>query len=102
MASFFDFLNAPSLRQIEEALDDRLAPILKLLTKIMALLDDLTAQVARNTTVQQSAIVLLQGLKAKLDAAGTDPVKLAELSAQIGKNTDDLATAVTVNTPAEA
>lgn len=100
--AFFDLFNPVTLRQIEAVLDSRLAPIKLQLTKIMALLDDLTAQVARNTTVQQSAIVLLQGLKAKLDAAGTDPVKLAELSAQLGKNTDDLATAVTANTPAEA
>lgn len=40
----------------------------------MALLDTLTAEVANNTTVEKSAVALIQGLKAQLDAAGTDPV----------------------------
>lgn len=69
-------------------------------TKIMALLDTLTAEVARNTTVEQSAITLLQGLKAQLDAAGTDPVALKALSDQLGTNDDALAAAVAANTPA--
>lgn len=65
----------------------------------MALLDDLTAQVARDTEVTQSAVTLLKGLKAKLDVAGADPVKLKALSDQIGQNTDTMAAAVTENTP---
>lgn len=64
---------------------------------------DLTAlqdAVTRNTSVVQSALTLIQGLKAQLDAAGTDPVKLKELSDQLGKSDDDLAAAVVANTPA--
>lgn len=60
----------------------------------------LTAAVAKDTEVDQSAITLLQGLKAALDTAGTDPVALKALSDQIGSNTDALAAAVTANTPA--
>lgn len=76
-----------------------LAQILTNQTKIMALLDSLTAEVANNTTVEQSAIVLIQGLKAQLDAAGTDPVKLKALSDQLAANDTALAAAVTTNAP---
>ena len=43
-----------------------------------AQLDTLTTEVAETATVIDSAIVLIKGIKAKLDAAGTDPAKLAE------------------------
>lgn len=78
-----------------------LAEINRKLTNIMALLDDLQTQVERNTKVDESAVLLLQGLKAKLDAAGTDPVKLKELSDQLGKSTTALSDAVAANTPSE-
>lgn len=70
------------------------------LDKMSEQLDTLIAEVARNTTVEQSAIVLIQGLKAQLDAAGTNPVKLKALSDSLAKNDDDLAAAVAANTPA--
>lgn len=64
-------------------------------------LDDLTAAVEKDTTVDQSAITLLQGLKAKLDAAGTDPTALKALSTQLGNNAQQLADAISANTPSE-
>lgn len=67
--------------------------------RIMAALDRLEADVAAETTVMQSAITLLQGLKAALDAAGTDPVKLAALADQMEGNATALAAAVAQNTP---
>lgn len=67
----------------------------------MATLDQLTIDVAENADAVASAVVLLKGLKAKLDAAGTDPVKLAELSAALDTQTAALASAVVENTPAE-
>lgn len=69
----------------------------------MAELDDLKAAVARDTEVDSSAITLLQGLKAKLDAAiaSGDPAALKSLSDQLGANAQGLADAVTQNTPAE-
>lgn len=63
-------------------------------------LTELTAAVAKDTEVDQSAITLLNGLKAALDAAGTDPVALKALSDQLGSNSDALAAAVAANTPA--
>lgn len=67
----------------------------------MALLDELETEVSENSTAIGSAIVLLKGLKQKLDEAGTDPVKLKALSQALSKQTDDLAAAVVENTPAE-
>lgn len=69
--------------------------------QIMAMLDDLTAKVEANNKVDESAITLLQGLKQKLDEAGTDAAKLKELSNSLGSSTDALAAAVAANTPAE-
>lgn len=66
----------------------------------MAAIDDLTAQVAANTTVVGSALTLIQGFAAQLAAAGTDPAKLAALQAQLQASDDALAAAVVANTPA--
>jgi hypothetical protein len=63
-------------------------------------LDDLTASVAAEGTVIDSAIVLLNGLSAALAAAGTDPVKLAALKSDIDGKTASLADAIAANTPA--
>ena len=72
------------------------------LNTIMAALDDLKAQVARSITVEQSAITLIQGLKAKLDAAiaANDPQALADLSSQLDSEANALSAAITANTPA--
>lgn len=63
-------------------------------------LQTLTDQVTASVTVQESAITLLNGLKAALDAAGTDPAALAALSASLGTEQQKLADAITANTPA--
>ena len=65
-------------------------------------LDALKTAVARNTTVVGSALTLIQGLKAKLDAAGTDPAALQALSDELGKADDGLAAAVAASTSASA
>ena len=90
----FDLPDEASTREIRRKLDQ----ILRGQQEIMADLTTLTADVAAETTVNQSAIALLQGLKAALDAAGTDPVALAALSTQLETNTSALAAAVTANT----
>ncbi len=69
--------------------------------KIMATLDQLLIDVRENSDAVDSAVVLLKGLKEKLDAAGTDPVKLKELSAAIDAQTAKLAAAVVESTPDE-
>lgn len=74
-----------------------------LLRKVKNMADELaglTAQVAANTTVIESALTLIQGLKAKLDAAGTDPAALKALSDSLGAEDQKLVDAVAANTPA--
>lgn len=64
-------------------------------------LQGLQQEVAESKTVMQSAITLLQGLKQKLDEAGTNAAALKSLSDELDANTNALAAAVTANTPAE-
>jgi len=75
--------------------------------RLMSLQDDftaLTAKVAAVQSVDQSAIVLLQGLKAQLDALAAQPTitsaDVQALSAQLDTSNNALAAAVTANTPA--
>jgi len=58
----------------------------------------LTDQVAANTSVEDSAVVLLNNIHAALVAAGTDPVKLAALKDTLKTHGDALAAAVVANT----
>jgi glutamate-1-semialdehyde aminotransferase len=60
----------------------------------------LTAQVTQNTTVEQSAITLIQGLAAQLVANANDPAAIAALAASLNTSATSLAAAVTANTPA--
>lgn len=62
---------------------------------------ELENEIAEDSSAKQSAITLLTTLKTKLDEAGTDPVKLKELSDSLSGATDALAAAVVANTPAE-
>jgi len=59
-------------------------------------------RVTEVTTVEQSAITLIQGLKQQLDAAiaSGDPAALQALSDQLGTSDATLAKAITDNTPA--
>lgn len=66
----------------------------------MATLDTLTADVAALTTVDASAVALINGLAAQIKAAGTDPVALKALTDQMEAQTATLSAAVTANTPA--
>src|SRR5438876_3869629 len=86
-----------SLVRIERKLDQ----LLKQEQLIMAAIDDLTAEVARDTTVIGAATTLINGFAAQLAKAGTDPAKLKALQDSLKTNTDTLAAAVAANTPAE-
>jgi hypothetical protein len=88
----------------------------KSLENHMAALDDaisaLQTEVANQTTVDNSAVTLLQGLSTQLAAAlaaaanaGATPAQLAELTAlqtALAANDTTLGAAVTANTPAAA
>lgn len=66
----------------------------------MSAIDDLTAAVEAETTVNQSAVALLNSLAQEIRDAQDDPAKLAELADSIEANTSALSDAVTANTPA--
>jgi hypothetical protein len=63
-------------------------------------LDTLKASVAQTTTVEQSAIELLQGLSAQIASLKTDPAALQALSDSLSAKASELAAAITANTPA--
>jgi len=63
-------------------------------------LSALTAEVARNTEVDASAIALLRGLAAKIVELKNDPVALQALADSMKASSDALAAAVVENTPA--
>lgn len=68
------------------------------------IIDDLQAAVSNLTSVDESAIALLRGLKAALDEAiaNSDMSAVAAITAEIGTRTGELAAAVTENTPPAA
>lgn len=62
-------------------------------------LDDLTAQVAANTTVLESAVTLISGLRQQIIDAGTDPAALQALTDALAVEDAKLAAAVAENPP---
>ena len=64
-------------------------------------LTTLTAQVAQNTSVEASAVTLIQGIAAQLAAAiaSNNPAELDALQAQLATSATALAAAITANTP---
>ena len=85
---------------MEDQLNRILDAIHQLGIKMANELADLTAQVAQTNTVIGSAITLIQGIKAALDAAGTNPAALKALSDSLATSDAALAAAIVANTPA--
>jgi hypothetical protein len=97
-------LAAPTqLDRIEGKLD---AVLLMLTTiihtggKTMSALSDLQDQVTANENLEESAVQLIVGLASQIASASTDPVALAKLTASLAATANDLAKAITANTPA--
>jgi len=68
------------------------------------ILSELEGRVAETTTVEGSAVVLLDGLKAKLEqiiADGAKPADVKALADALGASSTSLSEAITRNTPAE-
>jgi hypothetical protein len=87
--------------------DSKLDRILELLEKIykregiiMGDLDAITAQVAQNESVEQSAITLINSLASQIAGLINDPVALAALVTSMNASATALAAAITANTPA--
>lgn len=63
-------------------------------------LEALKAEVAATVTIEQSAITLINGIAARITAAGTDPAALSALTAQLTDSASALSAAISANTPA--
>lgn len=63
-------------------------------------LTSLQAQVEQTTTVEQSAVTLIQGIAAQLTAAQGDPAAVQAIIAQLNRSATSLAAAIAANTPA--
>ena len=62
-------------------------------------LDALTAQVAQNTSIEGSAVTLIQGLASQIAAVAEDPAQVKALTSQLATSATALAAAITANTP---
>lgn len=94
-----DEISERSLRRFA-ALEYKLDQLLKGAITMSIALADLTAAVNKSTTVEQSAITMIQGLAAQIAANATDPAAVSALASQLNAGADALAAAITANTPA--
>jgi hypothetical protein len=87
---------------IQAALLTALAPTSERQITMSQAIDDLVREVQESRTVQGSAIALLQGLKAQLDEAvnSGDMDKVRQAVADLDAGQQELAAAITANTPA--
>jgi dynactin complex subunit len=88
--------------QPDASVNDKLNEINWRLKKMSEQLDRLTNEVSENREVIGSAIVLIQGIKTRLDEAiaSQDPAALEALAADLDTQTASLAQAVADNTVA--
>jgi type IV pilus biogenesis protein CpaD/CtpE len=85
---------------IDWKLDRILARFTILENFMSAEFDALTAQVQANADAENSALILINGIAARITAAGVDPAKLSALTAELKASGDALSAAVVANTPA--
>lgn len=83
-----------------EVLNSKIDKLIKGERTEMADFSVLTSDVEKLTSVDESAVTLINGLAQQIKDAGTDPVKLKALTDKMETETDALAAAVTANTPA--
>ena len=82
-----------------ERIECKLNRIITEENEIMNDLTALTAQVAAQTTVETSAITLIQGLAAQIKAASGNQAAIDALTSQLQTSASALAAAITANTP---
>jgi hypothetical protein len=89
------------LCRLDRTMDSKLNQVLEELKGIKMTLAQLQAQVAQNTSIEESAVTLIQGLAAQLAAIKQDPVAIQALADSLSKSAGDLSKAITDNTPAQ-
>jgi hypothetical protein len=92
----------PDFRRIFRAVEllDKIQRVNQQLIKYMKELDDLEAQVHANDDVEASAVILINGIAARIAAAGVDPAKLNALTSSLRASAEALSAAVAANTEA--
>lgn len=87
----------------DEDVSRLLKKILKKEEEIMATMQDLRSAVERNNSLEDSVLVMLQGISQQLkDAqAQNDPKAIQDVIDQLDANNQKMADAVAANTPAE-
>lgn len=87
-------------------IDEKLSLVLRLLDRLgateqtmSAQLDQLKAQVQKNSDVTQSAVTLINGLSDQIKALKDDPAAIAKLADDLKAQADSLSAAVVANTP---
>jgi uncharacterized membrane protein affecting hemolysin expression len=93
--------NRKQLNRIEVKLDALLTKVTTMSTQISANLQALMTQVAQNTSVEASAVTLIQGIASELSAAlaNSDDAALPALVTQLQNSAAALGAAVAANTP---
>lgn len=84
---------------IDNALLEKLNYLEETIMTLNEAITALTAKVAEQGTVVESAITLLNGLTARLTAANVDPAVVQAITDQVNLQSTALAGAVTTNTP---
>ena len=100
---FDRFIERLAVRLADQLGGPILLSLCRMEKRLMSQLAQIQAAVAAEATVIASAVTLLNGLKAKLDAIianGVDPAEVQALADEIGAQTTQLAAAVQANTPA--
>lgn len=81
-----------------DEISDLMHELLRKVAIMSGTIDALSQQVAQSTQVEQSAVILIQGLAQQLADAGNDPQKLDDLRNQLNNSAQQLAAAVAANT----
>lgn len=82
------------------AIVSKLSQILSQQEFIVSHLEDLEAAITENNAVDASAIALIEGIAAQLEANAASETKIREFAAELRSRNAALAAAVAANTPA--
>lgn len=83
------------------AVIQRLDYLCREIFRMSAELDALRAEVSRNNDQMDSAIVMIQGLAARIEELKQDPAALQALVDELRANTDQFASDIAANTPSD-
>lgn len=98
----FDPIQIGGLDEVKTTLDQIMAAVRVLQERIMDMTAELTTlqdQVTETLSVEQSAIILIQGLADQIAAIKDDPAAIQALADSLHAKSDELAAAVIANTP---